>query len=183
MRLSLGAAAAAALVALLVAPAPSSGQSLADLAKKEKERRKATQGSGKTYTEDDLGKRGGRPNIGVAEGSSSEAGATSGATATTAATGSGSEGGGEAAAGETDDRDARLTQWRQEVQKADDELARATSELERLQAAAGQDLYNATLEVREQRRLAVEEAEGKLAAARQKVDQLEAEGRRNAFRR
>lgn len=182
MRLSLGTAAVTALAALLLAPATSPGQSLAELAKKEKERRKATQGKGKTYTEDDLGKKGGRPNIGVAEGSGSEAGAaSSGTAAAPAASGSG-EGAGEAAAA-PDDREARLAQWRQEIQKADEELGRRASELDSLQAAAGQDLYNATVEVREQRRIRVEEAERRLADARQKVERLEAEGRRNAFRR
>jgi len=180
MRLSLGVAGAAALAALLALPAPGSGQSLAELAKKEKERRKATQGSAKTYTEDDLGRKGGRPNIGIAEGSGSAAGASASGTATTS---EGSEAGGEAAASATDDRDAQLRQWREEVQKADEEVTRLATELQNLQAAAGQDLYSSTVESREQRRLAVEQAQARLAEARQKVEQLEAQGRRNAFRR
>lgn len=181
-----------ALAAVLVSGSMLCAQSLGELAAKEQERRQKERakrgGSAKVITEDDL-RGGGR-------GTLSNPGATSGeapaeAPAAEAATTQPAEG--EAAGAEakpaapkekTEDeiRAEQQNDWRQRVQQARDQVAQLTDRVNRLQQTlndVSSPLYGST---RTTMLNQWETAKKDLAAAQQRVADLEEEGRRRAYR-
>lgn len=167
---------AALSAALLLTSLPAAGQSLADAAAKEKERRKAAKG--KTYTEADLGRSGGG-NYNAPSGS-----ATSGESAAPSAAPAGAAPAA-GAAKEKSAEDVRAEQekaWRQRVQQAQNDIAKAQQQIDTLQRSLGDlsgNLYGAS---RTQQLTALEQAQKQLATSRQQLGDLEEEGRRNGWR-
>jgi len=161
---------AALAASLVVTSLPAAGQSLAEAAAKEKERRKAVKG--KTYTEADLGRTGG----GNYNGPQSVTPAASGAAPAPAAAG---------AAKEKSPDEVRAEQenaWRQRVQQAQSEITKAQGQIDTLQRGLNDmsgNLYGAS---RTQQLTALEQAQKQLATSRQQLADLEEEGRRNGWR-
>lgn len=167
---------AALSAALLLTSLPVSGQSLADAAAKEKERRKAAKG--KTYTESDLGKPGGgNYNAPPGSAAASEPAAPAAAPAGTAgAAGAAKEKGAEEVRAEQEKA------WRQRVQQAQNDIAKAQQQIDTLQRSLSDlsgNLYGAS---RTQQLTQLEQAQKQLATSRQQLSDLEEEGRRNAWR-
>ena len=171
----------AALAALLASTALASAQSLGELAAKEQERREKERqkhgGASKVITEQDL-RGGGR-------GTYSNAGATNPAPEASPSEAASPQPGASAAPKEKTPEDVRAEQendWRQRIEKAREEVTRLSAELDRLQQSLNDltgPLYGsgrATLLSR------FETTKTDLAAARQKVADLEEEGRRNSYR-
>jgi hypothetical protein len=173
-----------ALAALAVSAAVAGAQSLGELAAKEKERqekeRQKRGGASKVITESDLGGRSG--------GTFSNAGSTA-ATATPAASPSPAAAGAEAAkpaeAREKTPDEIRAEQenaWRQRLTQARTEVTQLNERLGRLQ----QSLNDLTANLYTSSRTTVlqqfETTKTELAAAQQKVTDLEEEGRRNQYR-
>jgi hypothetical protein len=163
-----------------VLPRTSSGQSLADAAAKEKERRKGH--IGHVYTEEDLRRAGGQR---AREGAPAEV-----ASNETAAPASESAAASKDAAKEgtakpkTDDevKADREAAWRQRLTKANADVARLSTEADTLQQGANditQNLYGAS---RAGQLARLEETKKQLAAAKDSVSALEDEGRRSGFR-
>lgn len=169
---SLAAVVAAGLLSL---PADASAQSLAEIAAKQKERRKGK--STRVFTEEDL-KKG--PARGFTSGDPSESAGEGGSPVPTAAP----EGGGAQAPQKSEDelRAERQTAWREKLQKSRDNVTQLTAEVSRLEAALNDltvPVYGATRNARVE---AHQKAKQQLAAAQQAVTDLEEEGRRNAYR-
>jgi hypothetical protein len=171
-----------ALVALAGAAAVAGAQSLGELAAKEKERqekeRQKRGGASKVITENDLG--------GAGRGTMSNAGSTAApepeASASPAAAASPGQ---PAAAKEKTAEEIRAEQendWRQRIGKAREEVAQLSAKADRLQLSLNDlsaNLYSSS------RTNAIQELENtktQLAAARQKVADLENEGSRNSYR-
>lgn len=143
---------------------------LAALAKQEKKRRKAVKGTTKTVTTDDL--KGG----GSAAPAEPEASASPGTAASSSAKGA------PAAKSEEEERAEKQQKWRDELQKANQDVARLTDQVAKLQSSlndVSQNVYSAT---RANRLAGLEQAQRDLAAAQQKASGLEDEGRRNGYR-
>lgn len=170
----------AALAVLLATTALVSAQSLGELAAKEQARREKERqkhgGASKVITEADL--------HGAGRGTYSNAGATSPAPEASPAEAAATEAK-PAAAKEKTPEEIRAEQendWRQRIQKARDEVTRLAAQLDRLQ----QSLNDLSGPVYGSGRTALlnqfETTKTDLAAARQKVGDLEEEGRRNSYR-
>lgn len=159
---------AAALVAL---PAVSGAQSLAEIAAREKERRK-NQKPAKVYTENDVRRGAG----GLGEAGSAPPAAETGAKA---------EGSVAAPAKpEKSDEEKRTEQqkaWRERLQKTNEEITRLSAEVDRLQAAAdgNRNFFSAT---RTNLMSQLDQTKAQLAQAKQTLSELEDEGRRNLYR-
>jgi hypothetical protein len=171
------------LVALAASAAVAGAQSLGELAAKEKERqekeRQKRGGASKVITENDLGGRKG--------GTLSNAGATAGEAAPAASPSPAAAGAGAkpAEAKEKTADEIRAEQendWRQRMGRARDEVTQLTDKANRIQ----QTLNDLTANLYSSSRTAVlqqlETTKTELAAARQKVADLEEEGRRNQYR-
>jgi hypothetical protein len=171
---------ASLLIAAFVAAQAASGQSLAEAAAKEKERRKAAQAKAKVYTEGDLGKG----------GSSGTFSAPSGPDSTSAAPASDTspkEGGAASPAGKKEKTPEELKAeqqktWRDKLQKANDDITRISARIDTLQRAASdlsQNIYSAS---RTSQLNELEQAKKQLAETQQALTDLEDEGRRNGYR-
>jgi hypothetical protein len=174
----------AAVAALLASTALASAQSLGELAAKEKERRDKERqkrgGASKVLTENDL--------RGAGRGTFSNAGATNTTPAPEASPAPGAATDAKAAAAPAKEKSAdeiraeQENDWRQRIQQARDEETRLAAELDRLQ----QSLNDLSGPVYGSGRTALlnqfETTKTSLAAARQKVLDLEEEGRRNSYR-
>lgn len=168
----------AALVAAasLLGPSVGRAQSLAEVAAKEKEKKKA-QKAGKVYTEDDLSKAGKRGTLSVQEGAAP-------AEASPAAAGAKPEAEAPGAAKEKTDDDKRAEAakaWRERLQKANDEVARLSKQVDQLQTALNNVSTNLYGSTRTTLIGHLDDAKKQLAAARQSVADLEDEGRRNRY--
>jgi DNA repair exonuclease SbcCD ATPase subunit len=174
-----------AVLALSASAAVAGAQSLGELAAKEQERREKERqkrgGASKVITESDLG-RGGK-------GTVSNAGATSGfpspeASASPSPAPGGTEAAVPAAKEKTADeiRAERENDWRQRVQRAREEVTQLSDRLNRLQQSLNDlsgPIYGAS---RTTLLGQFETTKTELAAANQKVADLEEEGRRNSYR-
>jgi hypothetical protein len=165
--------AAAVAAALLLSSAPSSAQSLAELAAREKERR-AKAKAGKTYTESDLG-RGSSAAVPVSDTTPEATVPTSGAEATKTEP---------AKKEKTEDelRAEREAAWRERVGKANAEITRLQDRADALQRALNdltQNLYGST---RQAQANELEQVQTQLTAARKGLEDLQEEGRRNGYR-
>jgi hypothetical protein len=169
------------LAALAVSAAVAGAQSLGELAAKEKERqekeRQKRGGASKVITENDLGGRKG--------GTLSNAGATAGESAPAASPSPGAAGAKPAEAKEKTPDEIRAEQendWRQRTGRARDEVTQLTDKVNRIQ----QTLNDLTANLYSSSRTAVlqqlETTKTELAAAQQKVADLEEEGRRKQYR-
>lgn len=164
---------AAALALLAI---PSSAQSLAELAAREKERRSKAKNAGKVYTESDLGKGG-------ASAPAIETPTTPDPKAEAAA--DASKPAGDAAKKEkTDDelKAERQKAWRDKLAQVNAESARLQSRADDLQRALNdlsQNLYGST---RASQASELEQVQQKLAASLKSAEDLQEEGRRNGYR-
>jgi DNA repair exonuclease SbcCD ATPase subunit len=168
-----------ATAAALALPHLAAAQSLAEIAAREREKRKGQKPTGKVITEDDL-RRGGQGRGTV----NSEPTATA-----SPAPGQAAQGGAAAAAGaaekpKTDDevRAEQEKAWRDKLKKAQDDVQRVTQALDAVQKHLGDltgNLYGSqrTTLLTEQDKLKAE-----LQTAQQQVAALEDEGRRSRFR-
>jgi len=162
---------------LLSFPVAASAQSLAEIAAKQKEKRKGK--PTKVFTEEDL-KKG--PSRGFTSGESSEPAPEGAAPAPGAATAP--EGSGTQPPQKSEDelRAERQAAWRDKIQKARDNVTQLSSEVSRLEAALNDltvPVYGATRTTRVE---AHQKAKQQLAAAQLAVADLEEEGRRNGYR-
>jgi hypothetical protein len=178
--------AAIGLCSLLI-PATSSAQSLADAAAKEKERRKGMT-RGKTYTEDDLRRAGADPRAVAAASADSASTASAPAEGADASADKGEKGETAGAAKgqkpKTDDevRAEREKDWHDRMAKANAEVDRLKADIAVLETTLGdlsQNLYSSTRSAQMGR---LEDDKKQLAAAEQKVAELQEEGRRNSYR-
>jgi hypothetical protein len=155
-------------------------QSLGEIAAREKERqeqvKRKTGGKAHVITEDDLRGRG--------AGTYSQPGAGTAANPTGSPTASPSPGASPAAPPKTDDeiRADQEKAWRERLQQAQEDVARLSAGVEGLQ----RDLADPSVGVygpgRAKAVSRLEEAQKQLSAAKQKVEDLQEEGRRNRFR-
>jgi ElaB/YqjD/DUF883 family membrane-anchored ribosome-binding protein len=145
-------------------------QSLGEVAATEKERRKGE--AKRVVTEEDLAKGSRR-----APATEADSGATASSDSSSRSTPS-------AAASDTPEKDPRAEaqkNWEKRRQQADAEVARLTTRVEELQQAVGDqsvDQYGAN---RVRRMEELKQAQDKLAAAQQKLDDLEEERRREGY--
>lgn len=171
----------AALVAagLLSLPADTSAQSLAEIAAKQKEKKKGK--STRVFTEEDL-KKG--PTRGFTSGDPSEPTGGGESPASTGRAASAAEGAGAQAPQKSEDelRAERQTAWREKLQKARDNVTQLTAEVSRLEAALNDLTVPAYGATRTTRVEAHQKAKQQLAAAQQAILDLEEEGRRNGYR-
>lgn len=166
--------------ALAFTPAPSSAQSLAEAAAKERERRKAAQGKGKVYTEENVNQvKGGTFSAPSGPGGSAAAAAPAEGAAKEAAAG--------APAGKKEKTPEELKAeqekaWRDKVQKANEEIANLTTRIDALQNAVNDLSQNLYGSMRSSQLAELEQARQKLAATKQSLSDLEEEGRRSGYR-
>jgi len=179
--LTLSSLAAFVAAGLLSLPAAGSAQSLAEIAAKQKEKKKGK--STRVFTEDDLKKGTAR---GFTSGDSSEPTGESGSqpSAEGTAAPAAAEGAGAQAPQKSEDelRAERQTAWREKIQKARDNVTQLTAEVGRLEAALSDltvPVYGATRTTRVE---AHQKAKQQLAAAQQAVADMEEEGRRAGYR-
>ena len=171
-----------ALAALAVGATVAGAQSLGELAAKEKARqekeRQKRGGASKVITENDLGGRSG--------GTLSNAGATSGEASPAASPSPGAAQGGGGSEGREKTADEvqaeRENDWRGRMGQARAEVTQLTEKADRIQRY----LNDLTANIYTSSRTAVlqelDATKAQLAAAQQKVADLEEEGRRNRFR-
>lgn len=172
--------------ALVLTGARTEAQSLADAAAREKEKRKA-QKAGKVFTEEDLRRAGssGRASVltgdaaGAAPAEGTPAEGAEGEAGVTAEASGGAPKKAEKSANEV--RGEKQKDWRARLDKAQAELAAATSEVTRIQG------YIAGLSPESTSALAnfntrLKEQQDRASNARQQVEALETEGRFNGFR-
>lgn len=164
--------------AFLLSAMPSSAQSMAELAAREKERRSKAKNAGKVYTESDLGKGG----TSAPATATPATGATDSKATTAADT---AKPAGDAAKKEkTDDelKAEREKAWRDKLAQANAEITRLQSRADELQRALNdlsQNLYGST---RASQASELEQVQQKLAASRKSLEDLQEEGRRNSYR-
>jgi hypothetical protein len=169
----------------LVIPATSGAQSLAEAAAKEKARRKGM-APAKVYTEDDLRRAGSDPRA-VAAASSESASASSATEGAETSAEKGDKPEAAAAKGEkpkTDDeiRAEKQKDWSDRLAKANAEVERLKADIASLETSLGdlsQNLYSSSRAAQMNR---LEDDKKQLAAAEQKVAEIQEEGRRNSFR-
>lgn len=161
---------------LLFVPARSSAQSLAEIAAKEKEKKKGKQA--KVYTEDDL--RRAKPNPNLAGGEDAAA-----ATPAEGAPAEAKEGAPQEKKKEKTEEELRAEQetgWRQKLQKAREDVTRLSAEVDRLQGVLNDTTVNIYSATRTNALSQLEQTKQQLAAAQQAVTDLEDEGRRRGYR-
>jgi hypothetical protein len=178
MRMRLGVFATTAVASLLAAPLWA--QSLTELAAKERQKRAAKAESGKTYTDEDLGR---------AKGTSATFPTGDQGTASEAPSGASSEGQAGAPAAGAAEAEKSPEQQRADQQKTwRDRLAAARQKVQQTQQTIDQiqsDLNDTSSMYSPGRARRVETMEKKkqeLVAAQQETETLLAEGRRNGFR-
>jgi hypothetical protein len=172
-------AAAVAIVAVLILVPVVPGQSLAEVAARNRKKEQEKGKPAKVYTEDDLRGRAassgsmsqmdGPVNAVVASPSPGAPGASPAPGAPKAKT-------------EDEERAERETEWRGRLQHANSEVARLSAEIDRAQTALNDisgPLYGGT---RASLIAKVEEGQRQLAAAKQSVLDIQEEGRRARFR-
>lgn len=158
--------------AALALASGAAAQSLAEIAAKQKEKRKGK--PAKVYTEEDL-KHG--PSRGFTPGD--EQAASEGEPAPPAAP---PAAGAPAPKSEDEVRAEQQRAWREKLQKTRDNVTQLGAETNRLQTALNDLTQPAFGATRANRIAALEKAKQQLAAAQQAVVDLEEEGRRNGFR-
>ena len=151
--------------------------SLAELAAREKERRRGLTGlTAPLYTDEDLRRIHEEGRIDSKVMASQVAAApVPGATLPAHPEGGGTK-------SEDDARRDREKAWRERLQKANEEVARLSEDVDRLQLGLNdltQNLYGVG---RRAQMVRLEEEKGQLVAARQSVENIEEEGRRSSFR-
>lgn len=154
--------------------------SLAELAKREKKRRKATAGATRTITEAELKK----PSTGTFSAPEGPAAGSEAATGTAPAAGTAPGAAPGASPEKTEDelRTERQDKWRQDLQKARDDLAKAQDQVAKLEAALGDTSQNVYSASRANRVAALEQARAQLTAAQARVEDLETTGRQYGYR-
>jgi hypothetical protein len=188
MRTWLPAAAAALLAAAVATPSLVRAQSLAEIAEKEKERRKAAKKPAKTYTEADL-KRGGistfNAQVGEApaaapapEGDASPA-PEAGASPAPAQPGQPGAAGAGASASQRAEQERR---WRERLKQAEDRVAAITTQIQRLEAALNDQTTPQYGVARTNMTNELAQAREQLGAAKLNLETVQAEGRQNGFR-
>ena len=152
-------------------------QSLAEIAAREKERqekvKRKTGGAAHVITEDDLRGRG--------AGTYSQPGAGTAATPS-ASPSPGASPGAEKPKTEEELRAEQENAWRDRLQQAQQEVSRLTGVIASLQTDLGDLSQNMYGSQRTNLLNRVDQAQKSLAAARQRVEDLQEEGRRNRFR-
>lgn len=154
-------------------------QSLAEIATRQKEKRKGKQT--KVYTEEDLKK-------GPARGFSADgvpAGDDEAAAPTSPAQGEGAGGAAPAPPAQKSDDELkaeRASAWRDKIGKARDNVLQLTSEVSRIETALNDLTVPIYGTARSSRMAALDKAKQQLSAAQQSVADLEEEGRRGGFR-
>ena len=174
--------AAAVAAALLLSSTPGSaqstqGQSMAELAAKEKERRAKAKAGAKSYTEADLSKGGGSVTV-AEQATDPKTGAPADAAKGDAAKAD------PAKKEKTEDelKAERSTAWRDKVTKANADIAKLQARADQLQLALNdlsQNLYGST---RQSQASELEQVKGQLATAQKGLEDLQDEGRRNGYR-
>jgi hypothetical protein len=164
--------------AVALAAAVAWPQSLAEIAAREKERQEKVKrkagGAAHVITEDDLRGRG--------AGTYSQPGATS---TTATPTASPSPGASPGAAKPKTDEELRAEQekaWRDRLQQSQEEVTRLQGIVDGLQRDLGDPTVGVYGTGRARMLSRIDEAQKALAAAKQKVEDLQEEGRRNRFR-
>ncbi len=162
----------------VVVPGPSSAQSLAEVAAKEKARRKALT-PGKVYTETDLRRAG--ADAAPATTVSPDDSATPETEASPKPDAPGAK---DAAQPKSDDeiRAEKQKDWSERVAKANAEIGRLNADIASLEQKVGdlsQNLYGATRTAQLAR---LEEDKKQLASAQKTLADLQEEGRRNSYR-
>jgi hypothetical protein len=145
-------------------------QSLGEVAAREKERRKGE--TKRVVTEEDLAK--GSRRTPATEADSGAAASSDGSSRSTAG----------AAASVTPEKDPRAEaqkDWEKRRQQAEDEVARLTKQVDELQQAVGDQRVYQYGASRTRRLEELKQAQDKLAAAQQKLDDLEEERRREGY--
>jgi hypothetical protein len=165
----------------LLIPGPSSGQSLAEVAAKEKARRKALT-PGKVYTESDLRRAGAEAGPATATTPTDDAATPTDAEASPKP--DAAPGAKDGAKPKSDDevRTEKQKDWNDRVAKANEEISRLNADIASLDRAVGdlsQNLYGATRTAQLAR---LEEDKKQLAAAQKTLADLQEEGRRNSYR-
>lgn len=153
-----------------------SAQSLAELATKQKEKRKGK--PVKVFTEEDLRRGSARASTPGDEGVAAE-GEPAAVAAPAAAAPAGT------APAQKSEEELRAEQekaWRERLQKTRDNATQLTAEVNRLQTSLNDLTQPAFGATRANRLAALEKAKQQLAAAQQSVTDLEEEGRRNGYR-
>ena len=153
-----------------------SAQSLAEIAAKQKEKRKGK--AVKVFTEEDLRKGSARGFSPGDEGVTAE-GEPAAVPAPSAAAPAGN------APAQKSEEELRAEQeraWREKLQKSRDNVSQLTAEVNRLQTALNDLTQPAFGATRANRLAALEKAKQQLAAAQQSVVDLEEEGRRSGYR-
>jgi hypothetical protein len=167
--------------AFLLSAMPSSAQSMAELAAREKERRSKAKNAGKAYTESDLGKGGTSAPAAAAPTSAAPAAADSKATTAAEA----AKPAGDAAQKEKTDDELKAERervWRDKLTQANAEITRLQSRADDLQRALNdlsQNLYGST---RARQASELEQVQQALAASRKSLEDLQEEGRRSGYR-
>jgi hypothetical protein len=170
-------------VLMLVLPRVGAAQSLAELAAKEKARRKKSEAPATTYTEQDLG-RSRRPS-GAFPSSSGTPSETTPSAGSEAAKEEGSAAAGSPKEAEKTEEELlaeRQTAWRDKLKQAQeyrDKLAASTQEIETSLGSMGAQPYGSA---RARTLAQLEETKGKLADVEREIEALQDEGRRNRYR-
>jgi hypothetical protein len=162
--------------AALLIPMMSSAQSLAEVAAKEKERRKGK--SGRTLTEEDLRRAGASRQR---EGTTSEGAAAPPAEGAAPDAKSAKEGAPKAKTADEVRADQEKA-WRDRLTKANDDVSKLSGQIDTMQRAlndASQNLYGPGRATQIAR---MEDAKKQLVTAQQSVADLQEEGRRSSFR-
>jgi len=159
--------------ALLLLPARAQAQSLAEIAAKERERRKALGKTSRTITEEDLGMRRPKGDDGPAKPPLPAAPAVATPSVETAEE--------PEQQSVEEEREDRLDVWNQMLENARQDVARLSAEVDRLEASLSSlsGLYGRG---RAERMGQLEKAKQDLAAFRRVVEEMELEGRRQGFR-
>ena len=162
-------------VELGLTPATARGESLAEIAARERARRKETTGT-TVITDDDLAKAAGRSHTG-------NLGQPATTQTTEAAEGSGGSGGAAASEekSESELREERAKAWREQNQKAQENVTRLNDEIAKIESELGDMRVYQYGPNRAARLKRLEQAKAELEIAQQKVDDLEEERRREGF--
>jgi hypothetical protein len=169
------------VICALLAPPPSSAQSLAEAAAKEKARRKALT-PGKVYTEADLRRAGGEAPPASTAAATDETATPEGTEASPKPEAAPGAAGAEKPKSDDEIRAEKQKDWNKRVAKANEEISRLNTEIAAIEAAVGdirQNLYGSS-RAAQMTRLA--EDKEHLATAQKTLEDLQEEGRRNGYR-
>jgi hypothetical protein len=160
-----------ALLGLSLTPRPASGESLAEIAARERARRK---GSTEGVIGDDALRNAARRRAATGEAGQGQEGAASTTSSTQGQAAS-------AGKSEEDLRAERAKEWRERNTKATEEVSRLEDEIAKIQAALGDMRAYQYGPNRAEQVRRLEEAQAALKAAQERVEELEEERRREGF--